>query len=85
MALLTTQPAIRTAASGDSSRKADQLLRTELPGDRLRADQLRDLRAIEVLAFEDLGSIDSTPAQDLARALFGKARSASRSTTAGAG
>ncbi|MGW1752330.1 acyl-CoA dehydrogenase family protein [Streptomyces sp. NPDC002092] len=70
MALLTTQP-IRTAASGDSSRKADQLLRTELQGDRLRADQLRDLRAIEVLAFEDLASTDSTPAQDLARALFG--------------
>ncbi|WP_330343089.1 acyl-CoA dehydrogenase family protein [Streptomyces sp. NBC_00557] len=75
MALLTTQPCIQTAASGDAT--ASQPPLTGLPGDHPRTDHLRagrldDLNAIETLALEELGSIDATPAQDMARLLFGE-------------
>jgi acyl-CoA oxidase len=82
MALLTTQPSVRTAPSGKAGQAADQPLCTELPGerprsdrprtDRLTADHLKDLTAIEALDFGGLGSIRTTPAQDLARLLFGE-------------
>lgn len=77
MALLTTQPCIPTTASGDAGRAADQPLRTGLAGDHPRTDRLRagllgNLHALDTLALEGLGSVDATPAQDLARLLFGE-------------